>query len=249
MKLFTMLAMVLFGGVVGSVNGATGLDPAGRADSVLAASKAAAGGAAWDKIDTLAIASTMHMPDGAGTFGNDVDLRTGRDRLYFQVGPMTGSLGWDGKAAWTVDPATGKAAIETSVLEIARRRSVAYADAYGFYFPSRMPAAKRYVGKKSAGGTSFDVIAITPAGGVPFALWINARTHLIDRQVSPSIDPPQTQFLSDYRLFHGVKLPYAARTVMTATGQEMYTSGVTSVAINGPFGDGKPELAGASGNR
>ncbi len=245
----TMIILMLgsaLGFALGGVHAAT-TDSTGRGEKVLAASKRASGGAAWDRIDTLVVEAILKAPGGEGSFGNDVDLRAGRTRMRFEFGPMTGALGWDGKQAWTSDPASGMAVIEKSQEETARRRTVAYVGAYGFYFPSRMPAVTRYVRAIKEGGASFDVISVTPAGGVPIELWINSKTHLIDRQVSPSITPPQTFYLTDYREVDGIKLPYTARATVTATGQDMHTSHVSAIRVNVLLNDtdfsGPPAIA------
>ena len=238
MKLPGTLAIVLAISAAGNAHAATqAAAPDRAAERILAAAKQASGGAAWDKIDTIVVDVTLKTAHGEAAAGSKTDLRNGRDLLHFTMGPMSGAMGWDGKQAWTIDPNTGAGVVERSPQEIAQRRTAAYSNAYGFYFPSRWPVSARHMGRVKQGNASFDVVAIKPEGGAPMELWFNAETHLIERQVSPQGQPPQTQYFSDHRQVGGVTIPFSTRSVITANGQEMHTSQVTSVKVNAPLGD------------
>lgn len=182
-------------------------DPA----AVLAAAKAASGGAAWDALSVQHAKVSILTGGLTGAAERWSDIATGRSYMRFSLGPMSGTLGYDGSVTWTQD-ASGQSRIESA--EAARELAVnaAYRDRLAFWFPQRQPAAIRYKGRSVADGADFDVVAITPEGGREFDLWINTETKMIERLVEQEAGVTRTERYMDWRDIEGVKLPFRVRT-------------------------------------
>ena len=58
-------------------------------------------------------------------------------------------------------------------------------------------------------GIPFERVRITPANGETVVLWINASTHLLDREQWGDA----AKRYSDYRVVNGLKLPFSIRHV------------------------------------
>jgi hypothetical protein len=83
-------------------------------------------------------------------------------------------------------------------------------------------------------GRRFKVLRITPRGGRPFDLWVDASTWLIDRTVEKAALETRTTHFSDYREIAGVRIPFAIRST---NGDVRYDQIVTleSVEFNQPL--------------
>jgi hypothetical protein len=206
----------------GSVNGA--------AAEVLARAKAASGGAAWDAIFSRHTRGKLHAGGLDGTGEAIEDVRTGRYVERYTLGPASGAEGFDGKMAWSQD-ASGQPRPEES--DDARLGAVdeAYRRALAFWYPARWPATIHSLGRRQDGGRSFDVLGITPRGGRPFELWVDAATGLFDRTVEAGGRETRTTFFSEYRLADGVRLPFAQRSTNGDTKYDQ-TFTVASVLHN-----------------
>src|SRR5215831_704736 len=91
----------------------TGDKPAASPTTVLAAAKTASGGSAWDahkSLHTLVALRTGGYTGGAERWS---EMLSGRSYMRFELGPMAGVMGFDGKVAWTQEP-SGK----TQVLDV-----------------------------------------------------------------------------------------------------------------------------------
>src|SRR5512141_2197476 len=64
---------------------------------------AAQGGAAWDAVRSLRLSGTIATGGVAGPVESVVDVATGRFRDGWQLGPLRGATGWDGRQAWSQD--------------------------------------------------------------------------------------------------------------------------------------------------
>lgn len=80
------------------------------------------------------------------------------------------------------------------------------------------------------------MLRITPRGGHPFELWIDAKTHLVARSVDRSGVQPRTMYFSDFHSVHGVEIPFHQRS---SNGKQQYDRvlQVNNVAVNVPVGD------------
>lgn len=170
--------------------------PNPKAEAIVAASKRATGGAAWDKPQGCVEHGTH--ADGAVTYVTRFSLHRYGMRTDGDRGGNTRSMGFDGKARWQTagpgkiqvgkDPASLQEAIVTNYLSI-----------NGFFFPKRFPAAFRYIRSTAEAGRRFDVVEITPQGGRPLEVWFDSSTHLIQRVVDTQGTPAVRVEASDYR--------------------------------------------------
>jgi len=198
--------------------------------ALLARAKEAAGGSAWDRVQTLHLKVRLATGGLAGTSESWEDVLTGRYVDTFALGPATGAEGYDGTVNWQVDP-SGTATVSDSgdsregSVDEAYRRSVSY------WYPSRHKAAITDSGEQKEGGRTFRVLRITPEGGRPFDLWLDAATLLADRTVERRSNELHTTRFSDYRTVEGIKLPFAS---LETNGDVKYdlTVAVESIEVN-----------------
>ncbi len=181
-------------------------------DLILARAKEAQGGAAWDAVRTLRLQGTISFGGVDGPIENVTDVRTGRFHDSYELGPMKGANGFDGKDAWSQD-ASGQSRIDGA--ETPRRTAVteSYRRALAFWYPTRHAAEIRTLGERGEGGRRFHVLAIVPEGGRSFELWVDARTWLFDRSVEKIDSDTFVTFFSDWRDVAGVKVPFSQRVV------------------------------------
>lgn len=181
-------------------------DPA----EVLAAAKSASGGAAWDDLATQHSKVSILTGGLTGTAERWSELTSGRSYIAFSLGSQSGALGYDGTIVWSQDT-SGQSRIEESEAAKELAANAAYRDQLGFWYPSRHAARIRYKELASADGADFDVVAITPAGGREFELWVNTDTRLIERIVEPEAVATRTEIYMDWRDVQGVKIPFRVR--------------------------------------
>lgn len=199
---------------------------------ILAKAKAASGGAAWDAIQSARTRVTLTIGGLSGTAESLDDVRRSRFVDRFELGPMKGAQGFDGTTVWSQD-SSGQVRTEEGEDEQLGAVNDAYRRALAFWYPQRWPAQIEGLGEREDGGRRFHVIRITPRGGRPFELWIDATTSLPDRMVEKAAIETRTTFFSDYRLVGGLKLAHATRST---NGEERYDqlATVQSVEFNVP---------------
>ncbi|MGH6615502.1 hypothetical protein [Sphingomonas sp.] len=188
-----MLALLAFSGAAGVSDART---PTSKAEAIIAASKRATGGTAWDKPQGCFEAGTH--ADGAISYRTRFRLFGYGMRIDSERGGATRSMGFNGKASWQAagndkadvrsDPASLRDSIVTNYLSI-----------NGFFFPDRFPATFNYLREVREAGKRLQVIEITPRGGRSFEAWFDSRTHLIRRVVDRHGVPPTTVEARDYR--------------------------------------------------
>jgi hypothetical protein len=223
--------------------GNTGVSRAGanddRAEAVLAMAKASSGGAAWDAITAIRVESALETGGEKGHYSAKASLKPSpRESVHLQVGAMQLGFGWDGTQGWDLDP-SGAVKVQTVAQEIAERRSAVYSDLIGYFRPGRLGASLHYVGKRQVGADHYEVLSIVPQGGAAFELWINNKTHRIERQVATTSNPLQMQLFSDFRTVGGVTVPFAIRTLVKVDGKEAEQdrSSVTTFELNPALND------------
>jgi aspartyl protease/PDZ domain-containing protein len=188
------------------------------AQEILAKSKQAMGGAAWDAVRTTYSKGKLTTSGLTGQAESWEDNLTGRYLEKYQLGPTSGADGFDGKQVWSQD-SSGEPRAEGA--ENARQGAAdeAYRNAMAYWYPERWPAHVECSGVKQEQGKSFQVLRITPQGGRPFDLWIDAATYLFDRTVEKADIETRTTYFSDYRTVERVKVPFAIRST---NGEEKY---------------------------
>jgi hypothetical protein len=212
-----------------------GVVHAGDLNEILAKVKAASGGAAWDAIRTARSKMTISVGGLTGTGEALDDVTLGRYVDHFKLGPMSGAEGYDGTVAWSQD-ASGQSRAEEGGDGRLGAVNESYRRAYGFWYPERWPAQIEDAGTQEENGRQFFVVRITPKGGRPFDLWIDAATMLVDRTVEKAAIETRTTFQTDYRAVGGVKMAFAERST---NGDPRYDQRATveSVEFNVPVED------------
>jgi len=197
---------LLCGAAIGQTADKSGPNPA----TILAAAKAASGGTAWDSLSSLHTLVALRAGGYTGEAERWSEISTGRSYLRFELGPMTGALGFDGKVAWTQEPSG-----QTRVLDVDSDAELAvnaaYRDQLAFWYPTRHEASIVYKARLPADGAMFDVIAITPKGGREVEMWINVDTRMIERLVEHEAIATRTEIYMDWRDVQGVKIPFRVR--------------------------------------
>jgi hypothetical protein len=180
---------------------------AGKAEQIIAASKAATGGANWDQIKSWQETGKITQGGLEGTYQAWVDFPKVLTAEVFKLGPVKGSAGWNGKESWSTD-SNDQLRIETSQAAIAAAIKSAYQAGHVFYFPDRYPAELKYNGVKDDNGKPCDVIVCQPKDSDPFEVWIDQSTHYLTKMVDLTGEQPQTTSFSDYREFKGLITPF-----------------------------------------
>jgi hypothetical protein len=201
-----------------------------EAREILDRAKQAAGGQAWDTITSVHTRMLFNTGGLDGTAESWEDVLTGRIRSDFQLGPITGGNGFDGKISWNRD-SSGQVLKEEGDNERERAANGAYRSSLAYWYPERWPAMTEYSGKKEEEGKSYHVVRITPDGGRPFDLWIDLESWLVNRVVEKSAVETRTDFFSDYRHVEGVTYPFASRSTNGETQYDMFTN-VESIELN-----------------
>jgi hypothetical protein len=182
------------------------------AAAVLAAAKAASGGAAWDRIEGL----TERGSHGGMAYRTWIDFRRRGMRMESGEGEATRVHGYDGETDWTARGA-GPALPSRDPAALRETITTFYFSNNGYFFPDRFPAATRYLREQADGNRRFDAIEVAPQGGRPVELWFDKASHLLARIVDRTGSPPVAISASDYRRVSGVMVAFGA-TVRTMDG-------------------------------
>ncbi|MEO8305100.1 MAG: hypothetical protein ABI724_13350 [Betaproteobacteria bacterium] len=212
------LAIRLFVGfaAIGLAGGAALAQTAAKGDpdpvAILAAAKEASGGAAWNGFATQHSLVALMAGGFSGEAERWSEIATGRSVLRFTLGPIAGTMGYDGTVAWSQDP-SGKTSVGTDEAGAELAANAAYRDQLAFWFPARHAASITYKRRAPADDALFDVVAITPNGGREFELWINTQTHLIERLAEREAQATRTEIYMDWKDVRGVKIPFRVRVL------------------------------------
>lgn len=209
-SLARVCALVLIAGAANLASAQLGGPPKPDATLILAAAKAASGGAAWNALKSQHSKVTIQTGGFSGTAERWSDMTTGRSVIDYAIGPISGGAGYDGQVAWTRDEA-GRSRVEENPTARELAVNAAYRDRLGFWFPDRAPAEISYKERTDADGAQFDVVRVTPAGGRAFELWINTETKLIERLVEREDQATRTEIFMDMRTVQGVQIPFRVR--------------------------------------
>ncbi|MFO1412933.1 MAG: PDZ domain-containing protein [Burkholderiales bacterium] len=179
--------------------------------ALLAAAKAASGGAAWDALKTQHSEVRLTAAGLTGNVERWNDVTTGQSVLRYSIGPLTGASGFDGKAVWTQD-GTDAPRIETDAAALELAANAAYRDKLAFWYPDRGRARIEFKERKESEGRKYDVVTIAPEGGRPFEFWIDAETKLIAQLVEREAQATRVEHYSERREVQGVRIPFKVRT-------------------------------------
>jgi len=202
------------------------------ANEILAKSKQAMGGDAWDAIRTTHSVGKLATGGLTGQGESWEDNIAGHYVDRYQLGPASGAEGFDGKIVWSTDT-SGQPRLEGGGEERQAAADEAYRRCFAYWFPERWPAQIEYSGEKEEQGKRFYVVRITPKDGRPFDMWIDASTYLIDHTVEKADIETRTNYFSDYRTVNGVKVAFGGRSTNGDTKYDQFTT-LEKVDYNGP---------------
>ncbi len=145
---------------------------------------------------------------------------------------ISGTDGWNSHVAWHAEP-SGLVRIDGGRSTRLQDIDQAYLDTYAYLRPSAAGARTAFLGERSEGGVAYDVVQVTPPGGSALQLWVDRKTSLIERVTGTIGMISSTTTLSDYRLVHGIAIPFQQAT-QSSSGNNS-TEAVASVTINEPL--------------
>jgi hypothetical protein len=194
--------------------------------------KAAGGGKALSKIQTMTFEGTFATDDGkTGTYTFDTKLP---NRYYSEllVGEQNLIEAYNGKSAWHQNPTTGIATLvgdEGMQLEAAAQ-----------YYNSRLLNLKKsklavaFTGHVQVRGKDTLQLEITTASGIKRQVFLDPQSHLIVKE-SATVGGVEEEILyDDYRALEGVQV---AHKIELHRGSEKYGIEVTRAVINGTVGE------------
>ena len=208
-----------------------------RIADILARSKAAAGGAAWDSARYIRTKMQIETSGLKGPGESFEDARTGAYVDTHKLGAFSGATGYDGKTVWEQD-SSGQVAIQGSDNQRQGAINEAYRRSHASWYADRMKAAIAFAGETPEQGRKFYVLKIAPEGGRPFDMWIDAKTFLIDRIAERNERELRTTFVSDYRPVAGRLVPFFTRQT---NGEAKYDTIIKAESVT--FEDTAPQTA------
>jgi hypothetical protein len=194
--------------------------------------KAAGGGRALGRIQTLALEGTFTRDDGkSGTYTLDTKLP---NRYYSEllVGEKNLIEAYNGKSAWHQSAAGDLGTLvgpEGMQLEAAAQ-----------YYNSRLLNLKKnkitlaLVGHAQVSGKDTLQLEVTTATGVKRQVFFDVQTHLIAKEAATVGGIEEEILYDDYRSVDGLKLPHK---IELHRGSDKYNIEVSRAAINGTVGE------------
>ncbi|HTQ13407.1 MAG TPA: aspartyl protease family protein [Rhizomicrobium sp.] len=204
---------------------------------VLAANKAAMGGHAWDGKASVTLTYAYSGQGMTGTIKSVDDLGGGAWVDDVAIGPAKLANGFDGSHAWqkdqsgTVTQQDGGDARPLSVNEGYRRANMWWRPGFG-------GATVVDDGRKSEGGSTYDVLTVTPRDGKDFDAWFDAKSHLLWRIVEQQGMQHSVTTLTDYRAVDGAMFAYKTNI---SIGDAKYDQNATLTSVD--FGGPRPAAA------
>jgi hypothetical protein len=204
-------------------------------DMVVRQTKLAAGGPALDQVKAIRLTYKLRQAGLEGTGTTLTDVETGRTVMRFKLGPMTGAEGFDGKRAWVQDTA-GIVTVPEGGDRRRRTVSAQYRNALAFWYPARGARANVAFRMQLFRSRIKEALEIAPDGGLPFELWFDAQTKMLDRVIEPGASETRTTVYEDYRSVGGVMIAHRIRSsnAAAAFGAERT---VTKVELNPDLSD------------
>jgi Aspartyl protease/PDZ domain len=185
--------------------------PAARAaepaDALLARARAALGGGALDKLQGLHVSGGLLVIGIKGTQEQWIDVTAGTYAESADAGPASGADGYDGSDAWVRD-ASGIVHVDASVSARMQAMDQAYLSTYRLFRADRAGATVASAPDRTEGGVAYEVLHVTPAGGVPFEVWFDQKTALPSKMVAAVGGQTVTVTFSDYRRVAGIMFPF-----------------------------------------
>jgi hypothetical protein len=178
---------------------------------VLAQTKAAVGGAVLDGVKAIRITYRLRQNGLEGTGVTLTDVVTGREVTRFRLGPLTGAEGFDGRRYWTQD-AAGLVTVPEGGDRRPQSVSAQYRQALGYWYPARVARAQVNLRIQLFRMRIKEALEIAPEGGLPFEVWFDAQTKLLDRVVEVGATETRTTSYEDYRPVGGLTIAHRIRS-------------------------------------
>jgi hypothetical protein len=174
------------------------------AERVLTRAFAATGGAGWYAL------RGWHETGRRGAVAYDSWIDPLRYGLRTETREAQGLRihGFNGQAEWEVAPDGAITAVNDHAA-LTKARTEAFFAASCFFFRGRFDARGDYVGVRSLGGRSFEVVRIQPWGGERRELWFDQRSGLLTRIVDRTGPRAAAVRVSDYRKVGPVLIPFS----------------------------------------
>lgn len=202
---------------------------------VLSQTKLAIGGSKLDTLTSFKLTFELRQAGLEGVGTTLTDVVGGRTVTRFTLGPMTGAEGHDGRRYWVQDSA-GIVTVPEGADRRAQNVSAQYRLAFAHWYPKRSVAAPINFRLQLFQQRVKEALEIAPNGGLPFELWFDAQTKLLDRVVEVGATETRTTVYSDYRPFGGLVIPYRilSSNAAAAFGSERV---ITKVELNVPVAE------------
>jgi hypothetical protein len=175
-----------------------------EAQRVLAAARAASGGAAWNLL------RGWHETGHQGAQPYEAWFDTLRYGMRIETRDAAGAVsaeGFNGQGFWRI-ASTGQSSGVDDRAEVARARTAAFLGASGYFYTGRFDAHGELAGVRRAHGHAYDVVRVQPWDGAPCELWFDRASHLLARIVDRSGPQPVTTELSDYRAVGPIRVAF-----------------------------------------
>ncbi len=174
----------------------------------LADVRAAIGGERWNRLRQAHATGSAVVSGLKGTARFDFDFRTGRYAQRFDIAVMGRSAEvYDGATVWSRD-ISGGVHPYNAWFPRARARTDAFIIS-GAYLDPNSGAAYACAGGRARDGRSLTVIRVTPRGGIPAELALDAQTHLPASVTERFPITTRVTRYGDYRTVDGVVLPFS----------------------------------------
>ena len=174
---------------------------------LMAQLKAASGGSALEAPAGFHETGAVVRDGVAGTYEVWADLRALRSVATHSLGGHTRTGGFDGRVAWAVGP-DGAVRTDSSPGGLASARLGTYLTIFGFFYPDRFPARFEYRGRREADGAAYDVVTATPQDGLPADLWLDVRTHRLQRITGTDGETKFEGIVKRHEVVDGIWVPF-----------------------------------------
>lgn len=211
--------------------------PAGARDLqlVLSQTKAAVGGPALDGLKAIRLTYRLRQNGLEGTGTTIIDVVRGRFATRYRTGPISGAEGFDGRQYWMQDTA-GIVTVPLGGDRPAQSVSAQFRQALAQWYPARAAPARVNLRLQLFRSRVKEALEIAPRGGLPFEMWFDAQTKLLDRVIEVGATETRTTSYEDYRPVGALVIAHRIRTSNAAAAFGAERS-VTKVELNPAIAD------------
>jgi hypothetical protein len=195
---------------------------------ILSANKAAMGN--WDGKTTLDLQYAYSGQGLTGATSSLEDLQRGAFVDSYNIPPNSAAQGFDGTKVWEKEP-SGTITDQAGGDVVAIAITEAYQDQNLWWRADRGGAEIVSTGQKTDGGTSYDVLTVTPKNGKPIEAWFDPKSHLLYRTIENQSVQTITATFSDYAPVGGAMI--AKKQVVDDGSGNLQTMTLTRATFSG----------------